>query len=136
MGELAEFVKRRPELIGIAVILVAILAYWQSRNNPETVDSGDVTFTGGGVRANAVDPGVIALEQTRMESGSRNIGTLASLILGEEQTSAALEARRTEVDAALRSDLSRTEAGRQVGLAGIQSNVDIAGIGEIGRAHV
>lgn len=136
MGELAEFVKRNPAAIGVAVIVVALLAYMQSQ---KPAAAGELQFTGGGTAPNPVDPGVVAMEESRISAGSSNISTLASLLLGREEIASALSARRSEVDAALTSDLARTDAGlrtslaateasRTVGLAQVQSQTSIAGI--------
>jgi hypothetical protein len=121
MESLVSLVRKHPELIGVAVVLVALIAWMQSRQAPAASGGDDVTFTGGGVHGAEVDPGVVAIEQSRIEAGSRNLGTLASLLLGRQQSSDALEAAESQTDAALTADLYRTGAARDVGLAGIEA---------------
>lgn len=120
MESLVSLVRKHPELIGVAVVLVALIAWMQSRQ-AEPAASGDVTFTGGGVHGAELDPGVVAIEQSRIEAGSRNLGTLASLLLGQQQSSDALEAVQSQTDAALAADLYRTGAARDVSLSGIEA---------------
>lgn len=115
--DLFAILKRHPEVIGLAVVIVAIVAWYQSRGTSSGSGSGDVTFTGGGVSAANVDPGVVSMEQSRIEAGTQNLGTIAQLVLGEQQSSDALEAVHTQADAALSADLARTGATRDVGLA-------------------
>lgn len=134
MDDLASFVKEHPAALGIAVVLVALLAYYHSRSSG--TEPTEVAFAGGGTIRPEIDPGVVAIEQSRIEAGSRNIGTLAGLILGEQQTSAALEGRRLEVDAALTSDLERTRAHVVTSLADTQSRVDIAGISALSAREI
>lgn len=121
MESLVSLVRKHPELIGVAVVLVALIAWMQSRQAEPAAAGGDITFTGGGVHGAEVDPGVVAIEQSRIEAGSRNLGTLASLILGQQQSSDALEAVQSQTDAALAADLYRTSAARDVGLSGIEA---------------
>lgn len=77
----AAVVKQHPELIGLAVLVVVILAY-MARSSGGSSSSEDVTFTGGGTIPRPVDPGVVAIEEARIQAGSQNFGTLAQLILG------------------------------------------------------
>lgn len=121
MESLVSLLRKHPELIGVAVVLVALIAWMQSRQSEPAASGGDVTFTGGGVHSGEVDPGVVAIEQSRIDAGSRNLGTLASLILGEQQSSDALEASQSQTEAALAADLYRTGAARDVGLSGIEA---------------
>lgn len=134
MGELAAFVNRHPAVIGVAVVLVALIAWMQSGS---AQSGGGVTFTGGGIAPNPVDPGVVAIEQARITAGSQNISTLAELLFGEHQSADALAAAEAEssnnltaslanTSASLSASLAQTSAQRDESLASTQASVDIA----------
>lgn len=125
MGELAEWVKEHPAAIGVAVVVVALLAFYQSKTEPQPTD-GELVVVGGGTGSREIDPGVVAIEQARIDAGSRNLGTLSSLILGSEQTREASGVRHSEIDASLTSDLARTESSRTTTLADITARRDVS----------
>ena len=119
MGDLF---RKHPELIGALFIAVALLAYFASRSGGGGgTSSDDITFTGGGVASRAIDPSVAAIEQSRIDAGTRNLSTVAQLYLGLTQSADQLEAYQTGTSAALESDLARTSSGERVSLAGIEA---------------
>lgn len=132
MGELGAFVQKHPVAIFAAVGIVALIAYMQSNSGGS--GGGDVSFVGGGVAPQPIDPGVTAIDQARIQAGSTNLSTLAQLILGEQtstdslnanehQTDAALTASLANTSAALTSSLASTAASRDTSLAATQASV-------------
>lgn len=127
MGELAQWVKDHPAAIGIAVVVVALLAYYQSKTDAPATD-GELVVVGGGTGSREMDPGVVAIEQSRIDAGARNLGTLSSLILGRDQTQAAAGVRYAEVDAARTTTLADITARRDVSMSSIAAQIDLANI--------
>src|SRR5262245_7019939 len=125
MGDLAEFVQEHPAAIGIAVVLVALLAFMSARNKQS---SGDLQFTGGGVVSRPVDPGVVAMEQARISAGAENIRTVSSFILGEDTVAAQRDIGLASTAAGRDVSLAGIEAGRTVGLAQTEAGVTTARI--------
>jgi hypothetical protein len=127
-----EFLKKHPEMVGIAVAAVAIIAYMQSRNDAQAATTGDggVTFTGGGVQAAPMDPNIAATDQARIAAGSQNVGILASLILGENQSNNAVTAALAQSHDALNAALASTAAGERTAVAATSASLQsqLAGI--------
>lgn len=129
-----EFLEKHPEAIGIAIAAVAALAYFSGGSSSSgTTDDGDITFTGGGVRANPMDPNQAAIDEARIAAGSANIGTLAALILGSKESDNALTAHMGDVSAAVQSShdslsasLAATAAGERVQTASIAGQLQAA----------
>lgn len=115
MAGFSETVKEHPELVIITLLFVAVLAYLSRSSGGGGVSSDDVTFTGGGVMARPVDPGVVAIEQSRIAAGSQNFGTLAQLYFGLTQSSNELAGYEYGVS-----------AQRDVSLAGISAQRDVS----------
>lgn len=86
MDDLFNAIKEHPVAIGLAVIAVALIAYFASQSQPQSMTAGDLQFTGGGVAPIPVDPGVVEMETARINAGVSNFGTLASYLLGSQQT--------------------------------------------------
>lgn len=136
MGELASFVEKHPWAIGVAVLIVAALAYLQ--RPAASGSSGDVTFTGGGVIAPPQDPNAAATDQARIGAGVQNFSTLAQLVLGENtnssqlqlgqsETAATLAADEAEVSANLTAQLAATTASQETQDAATSASVTING---------
>lgn len=134
MGELAALVKKHPEFIGIAVIVVIVLAYLQSRNNNSgTVSTdngggGDVTFTGGGVSRAPIDPNVAAIQESQIAANSANLTTISQLVLGLKQSEFSRDVAEGQTSAALSASLAQTEAARHA--------VDVASTTQIETARI
>ena len=127
MDSIAELIKKHPELIGILVVAVIVIAYMQSRSGGGAASSGgDVTFTGGGVAPVPVDPNAAAIAEAQIGANSANLSTLSQLYLGVRQTAASQDVTNNQTNAALSSALAQTEAQRVVGLAAIDSQTTIA----------
>jgi uncharacterized protein (DUF1800 family) len=128
MGELAALVKKHPEMLGLAVIVVVLLAWFQSRKNGTGTpsDSGAVAFSGGGVTNATIDPNAAAIEEARIGANSANLTTLSQLWLGINEASFSRDVAEGQTSAALSSSLAQTEASRVVGLAQLDTQRDIA----------
>lgn len=127
MGEMAALIKKHPELIGILVIAVIIIAYLQSRSGGGgAAPSGDVTFTGGGVAPLPIDPNVAAIQEAQIGANSANLSTLSQTLLGMNEAAYARDVAEGQTSAALSSSLAQTEAQRTVGLAQVESQTTIA----------
>ena len=123
---MAVLIKKHPELIGILVIAVIIIAYLQSRSGGSSTSSGDVTFTGGGVAPLPVDPNAAAIQEAQIGANSANLSTLSQTLLGMNEAAYARDVAVGQTSAALSSSLAQTEAQRTVGLAQIESQTTIA----------
>lgn len=123
---MAALIKKHPELIGILVIAVIIIAYLQSRSGGGSAPSGDVTFTGGGVAPLPIDPNVAAIQEAQIGANSANLSTLSQTLLGMNEAAYARDVAEGQTSAALSSSLAQTEAQRTVGLAQIDSQTRIA----------
>ena len=128
MGELAALVKKHPELIGVAVILVVIIAWFQSKGSGASSSSGDVSFVGGGVHNAPVDPNVAAIQEAQIGANSANLTTLSQLWLGLNQASYARDVQEGQTGAALSASLAQTEASRVLGLASLETQSHIADV--------
>lgn len=124
MGELAAFVKEHPVAIFAAVGIVALIAYMQSQDTSSPAGSSDVSFVGGGVTNRSIDPGVVSIEQARIQAGSTNLSTLAQLILGQDVSGNELQANEHQTDAQLTASLASTSAALTSSLAATQANKD------------
>ena len=121
MGELAEFIKEHPELMIFAVLIVVVLALMNRSSGAASSDG--VTFTGGGVAPLPTDPGVVSMEEARINAGTANLTTLSQLTLGLQEAAYSRDVAEGQTSAALTSSLAQTEAQRVVSLAGIDANV-------------
>lgn len=134
MGELAALVKKHPEFIGLAVIVVILLAYWQSRgnNNGATVPSdgsgGEVTFTGGGVARPPLDPNAAAIQEAQIGANAANLTTLSQLWLGLNEAAYARDVQQGQTSAGLTASLAQTEAQRTLGLDSGVTQRYVAGV--------
>lgn len=126
MGNVSELFQKHPWAIFAAIFVVALLAYLSSRNSTSGVS--DTTFTGGGVIAPPMDPNEAAIEQARISAGQANIGTLAALVLGSEQTNAELTASVTGTNASQEVADRQTNASQEVTDAQTAAGVTVAGI--------
>lgn len=88
MDDFLGAIKEHPLAIGFAIIAVALIAYFASQSQPQSANANDLQFTGGGVAPIPVDPGVVEMETARINAGVSNFGTLASYLLGSQQTTA------------------------------------------------
>lgn len=131
MGELAALVKKHPELIGLAVIVVILIAYVQSKNGGASSSSPDdsgVTFVGGGVANATVDPNAAAIEEARIGANSANLTTLSQLWLGLNEAAYSRDVQEGQTSAALSASLAQTEASRVLGLANLETQSHIADV--------
>lgn len=131
MGELAALVKKHPEFIGLAVIVVIVLAWMQSRNGGGSApdySGGEVSFTGGGVARPPLDPNAAAIEEARISAGSTNLTTLSQLYLGLNQASYERDIEQGRTSASLSASLAQTEAARHA--------VDVASTTDIATARI
>ena len=131
MGELAALVKKHPEFIGLAVIVVIVLAWMQSRNgggSSPDYSGGDVSFTGGGVGRAPLDPNAAAIEEARISAGSSNLTTLSQLYLGLNQARFESDVEQGRTSASLSASLAQTEASRHA--------VDVASMTDIAAARI
>jgi hypothetical protein len=134
---LTETISKHPVAIGLAVLAVALVAYFMSRGGASSADTGEVTFTGAGGTHATTDPGAVSIEQSRIQAGTQNLSTLATLLGGEHladaqeqvslnQSADALTASLANTNAALSSDLARTEAQKETSLAQTAASVSIS----------
>jgi len=130
MGELF---KKHPEIIGLLVIGVIVLAYMKSRgsNVPAPVDAGGdsgVQFTGGGVQAVPVDPNAAAIAEAQIGANTANFTSLSQLLLGMNEAAFSRDVQTQQTSAALAASLASTEAARQVAVGQTAAQVTEAGI--------
>lgn len=123
LGGISAEVEKHPGLFALAIGLVAILAYVQSRNSGPTYVEG--SYAGGGTAA-PIDPAVAAIEQARINAGAENVQTLASLVGLENTNQNALSASLAQTGAARDVSLAQTAAERDAALAGIAAQHDVA----------
>lgn len=134
LGGIGDVFERHPWLIGGLVLLVALIAYLQSRNSaPATTE---YTFAGGGT-AKGIDPEASAISQAAISAGVANISTVAQLagLYDTNQASLSGELARTgaerdvslaQTSAARETSLAQTGAARTLGLASISANLRAA----------
>lgn len=123
MDDFMNVIKEHPVAIGLAVLAVALFAYFSTQSQPQGMTANDLQFTGGGVAPIPVDPGVVEMETARINAGVSNFGTLASFLLGSQQTTAGENV-----------SLAGISSQEKVSLAGLLTQEDIARI-EAGTAH-
>lgn len=114
MEKLSELFQKYPWLI---LGLVAAVAYLAFRSSASDSGSGGLVTTGGGVQSLPVDQGTVAIETNRQNANAQNLSTIASLVLGEHQSSDSLTA-----------SLAQTGAQRDIALAQVTSELTQAQI--------
>lgn len=107
MDKLSELFTKYPWLI---LGLVAVVAFLAFRSSSSTSDG--VTTIGGGVRSLPVDQGTVDIETARLSAGTAGINSVASLLLGEHQSSDSLVASLAQTGAA--RDVAITESNNNL----------------------
>lgn len=125
MDGLRDMISKHPWLVFLAIGVVALIAYIQSRDNVATF-AGDWEGVPAGGGPHPLDPNVAATQQAAIAAGHENIGTLASLILGVDTNDAQLENALTRTAAERDVSLRTIDASEQAALAQYASQEHVA----------
>lgn len=120
LGGLGGMIEKHPYVVGMAVAVVALIAYMQSRETAPAAQS--VSFAGGGA-ARGIDPEAAAISQSAIAAGSAGISTIAQLLAIQDTNHAALEGALANTFASRDVSLAATEAGRQASLADTEAGL-------------
>lgn len=104
MDDISGIASKYPWLVALLVGGVVFVAWRQSQSDPTT------TTTGGMLKSLPVDQGTVAIETNRQNVVSSEISSLASVVLGSQQSSDSLTAT-----------LAQASAARDVGLAQVNA---------------